>query len=208
MPSQTFDIAIALNPAHWSMNANQESWMETRWRHLQDWAGSIWDIWSEWPKKRQRQRQIQTQRQWRQDGEICKIGLGDSPWAWRTIQGEEILDISVPEHSCHYNKYSTQITNRSIKKSKHKWGWTVRGLICLAPISSQVVFAIWWHGVYVVVVWLLWGTRKAHRGKDWLGGCCVIGLVFLHAMAQFAIGIIKKNKRRCCSANLLHKLQF
>ena len=160
MPSQTFDIAIALNPAHWSMNANQESWMETRWRHLQDWAGSIWDIWSEWPKKRQRQRQIQTQRQWRQDGEICKIGLGDSPWAWRTIQGEEILDISVPEHSCHYNKYSTQITNRSIKKSKHKWGWTVRGLICLAPISSQVVFAIWWHGV---CMWWLCGC-VAHCG--------------------------------------------
>ena len=39
--------------------------------------------------------------------------LGLAPW--RSIQGEEILDISVPEHSCHYNKYSTQITNRSIK---------------------------------------------------------------------------------------------
>ena len=30
-PSVTTDIMIALNPVCWSMNANQESWMGTRW---------------------------------------------------------------------------------------------------------------------------------------------------------------------------------
>ena len=46
-----------------------------------------------------------------------------------------------------------------------------------------------------------------HIGEriDW-AAVVLSALFFLHAMAQFAIGIIKK--RRGCGANLLHKLQF